>query len=298
MKTHTNLSEQPAYIQTPAFVSEWFLDAIKGIHKVHIATIGETIFPYFTKKKLGFTYVTMPPFALTLGPAFPENTKKKSRHKITGDFLQLLDKYDAVFYNLAPGSIDGQTLENTGYTYLQRQLFIIPAGKTDIVSGYKETLRRNLRKAEKNLKIEPCEEDTLLHLIEKTFARQGSRPPFSTQEYRTLAADKNFRKHLTLTKAVDTSGRAVAAIAILTDKRYAYYFLSGMDPTVKPNLGSTLLIHNAIMQAQSAGLGFHFYGSNLPGVARFMKTFGCEQLTYFAVEKINNPLIKLRKWIR
>src|SRR5262249_11872295 len=89
----------------------------------------------------------------------------------------------------------------------------------------------------------------------------------------------------------DKAGAPMAADILIWDQRTAYSVLGGIRADLrKDSRVGTILLERMIRDAHGRGLDFDFEGSALPGVERFMRSFGGELRPMARVVKICSPV--------
>jgi lipid II:glycine glycyltransferase (peptidoglycan interpeptide bridge formation enzyme) len=91
----------------------------------------------------------------------------------------------------------------------------------------------------------------------------------------------------------ETNDLCAGAFFVYSNKKVIFYF-SATDETAKANGAMPLLIDHFIRKHANAHITLDFEGSNDPGLARFYKSFGANEVTYphYKINKLN-PLFKL-----
>src|SRR5208282_3089264 len=87
------------------------------------------------------------------------------------------------------------------------------------------------------------------------------------------------------------TGEAMAADILIWDRHTAYSILGGIRADLrKDSRVGTILLERMIGEAHGRNLDFDFEGSALPGVERFMRSFGAELRPMTRVVKFRSPL--------
>ena len=165
-------------------------------------------------------------------------------------------------------------------------------------NGFADNIRREIRKAEKVLKVEddhPLED--LILLQDKTFQRQGRSSPGKSELLNRLDSvlvKKNARKFLC---AVDAEGRIHASSYFVFDEKCCYYLIGGGDPELRTSGGSSLLMWEGIKFASSVSDAFDFEGSMIEPIERFFRAFGGTPTPYWRVTKLN-PILSMADYMK
>jgi hypothetical protein len=179
-----------------------------------------------------------------------------------------------------------------GYTY------VIPVAEKDHwAEGAAKSTRKELRRAarevvEQAYRIEENPEARdMLPLIQDTVAAKQARFPqletkFSAwwQAIRAHGAGCGFLLR-------DKNGAPMAADILVWDQHTAYSVLGGIRADLRNDSRvGTILLERMVREAHGRGLDFDFEGSVVPGVERFMRSFGGELRSMCRVVKIRSPL--------
>ena len=179
-----------------------------------------------------------------------------------------------------------------GYTY------VIPATEKDNwAEGAAKSTRKELRRAarevvEQAYRIEenPKAREMLPLVQDTVVARQFRFPHLETkfaawwQAILTQSMGCGFLLR-------DRDGIPMAADILIWDQHTAYSVLGGIRADLRNDSRvGTILLERMIREAHGRGLDFDFEGSVIPGVERFMRSFGGELRPMCRVVKIRSPL--------
>ncbi len=179
----------------------------------------------------------------------------------------------------------------THYTYLLEDISDIAA----VYGDFKGSVRTDIRKAEKSLQIQNCEDIALFYgLCKKSFQKQGLNPSFSLDNLIALDNELKIRDLRKMYIAFDAENNAHAAIYIVYSDRTAHYLIGGSDPDKRQSGAVTLLLWQAIREASEAGLtSFDFEGSMVPSVEFAFRNFGAVQKPFFRISKNSNRFFEV-----
>src|SRR3989338_196840 len=150
----------------PIFSRDWWLDTVcsHGIWDVSIVEKnGEIVasLPYYSKKIYGKSAITMPPLTQTMGPwiKYPPGQKLATKISYEKDILKELisklprfDYFEQNFHHSVTNWLPffwNKFNQTTRYTYIIRDL----SNADRLFSDLRENIRRNIRKAEKELTV-------------------------------------------------------------------------------------------------------------------------------------------------
>jgi len=274
------------------FQQPWWLDAIApgAWDAVTIVKAGKVIgrLPFVRKRLLGLTILTQPLLTQFLGPWIetadgkPQN-RLAHEHQVLAGLVDELPPHD-VFLQHCHHSVTnclafywhGFTLSNS-YTYVLDDL----NDHDKIWAGLRENIRREIRKAERQVSIRPVEDiGTVIALNRMTYERQGMSAPYSTDTVRRLDAACRERGVRRILVAEGADGIAHAAVYLVWDGTSAYYLMGGGDPRLRTSGAMSLLMWEAIKFAGQVARRFDFEGSMLRPVERFFRAFGARQVPY------------------
>ena len=174
--------------------------------------------------------------------------------------------------------------QTTFYTYRIESL----ANMNAVWEGFQNTPRKNIRKAEQSLVVD-CEPDLTqcLDLVRGTYLRQGRRFTVGDDVVSRLdqaCASRNARR---MFFARDAGGVAHAVVYLVWDDQVAYYLMGGRGSASQSNGAQSLALWQAIQFASTVTRAFDFEGSMREPIEKFFRPFGCCQVPYFRVTKMN-----------
>lgn len=292
------------------FQQPWWLDALAPNQwdEVTVEKNGEVVarLPYMVKKKYGLTILSKPPLTQTTGPWLKPSQAKytnqlSEQKELMQELIEKLPPYDyflSTFHysvtNWLPFFWKGFS-QRTAYTYVLEDL-----GDLDMVwKGFRENIRREVRKAEKKVKVRnDLGIDRFIQINEMTFQRQGQSLPYPVQIIKDLDAACVQQNARQMFFAEDADGQIHAAIYIVWDKNSAYYLMGGGDPELRSSGATSLLMWEAIKFAATVTNKFDFEGSMIEPVERFFRAFGAIQKPYFVIEKSGTKRMKLLFYIQ
>lgn len=273
----------------PIFAKSWWLDAVVGKEAWDVAIAEdkqgniEGIWAYCFKKQFGFKRIFMPPFTPYLGPVMLQSVfeneyqQRSAEHRIMASLLaqipecrDIRQKFQPELNNWLPFRWEGFK-QTTTYTYLIRDTHN-PAA---IFDGFKDTLQRQIRKAEK--KVNVFESDNFrnpLKLMQRSVSQQGAS--LNISEAYAEKIDKACQQHQSrlILEAKDETGNLHAALYLVFDQQSMHYLYGGYEQTFADSGAMSLLFWKAIQVASEKGLSFNFEGSMLQGVERYFRSFG------------------------
>jgi hypothetical protein len=282
--------------EVPVFHRPEWLDAVCGNRNswdvVLLEKNGEVIasLPLFYKKK---KIIGQPPLTPYLGPyiKFPEGQKSVTKYRYERNVLEALIgkipdfKYLKMLFlpeikNWLPFYWNGFN-ETTRYTFILDNL-----NKHLNLNEMKPSIRRQIKKASKNIQIEFSDNIESFYNINKlSFERQKMNIPYSLTFLKRL--DQVVKDHRTILFGKDNKENIHAAIYILWDNKRAYYLMGGLNADFQNSGAKPLLFWEAMKYVSSFVLEFDFEGSMIRSIENFFSSFGAKQVPYHLIYKDN-----------
>ena len=294
------IQEQPGTI----FMQPWWLDAVAPGEWGQVQVMnGDTVaarMPYRYTRKFGMKMLTMPPLTQHLGPWFnlPDDAKYSTQlsrqHELCNALLNQLPPFDFFRQRFSTRVTNWLPFYWQQYNQSTQYTYVIP-DITDpevVWSGFNDTARRQVRKAQKQLDITEAGIEEFYNINNLTFERQGMKNPYSLSLMKRLDAACKERDTAKIFKASDSKGNTHAVLYLVWDTDTAYYLMGGGDPELRSSGAASLLMWEAIRFASNRVSQFDFEGSMVQGIERFFRTFGAVQTPYFRITKVNNRLLQ------
>ena len=279
------------------FEQPWWLDAVApGLWGAAEVKRGDKVvarLPYMSRRRLGLTTISQPPFTQTLGPWLAPMEGKYARRvetekKLLTQLVEELPPFDFFRQSLSPALTNWLPFYWAGFEATVRYTYRI-CDLTDldrVRSEFQEHVRRGIKKAQGVVEVVndyPLED--LLRLNEQTYARQGVRSPDSPELVRRLDAACAQRGARRIFGAVDADGRTHAALYVVWDHRTLYALINARDAELQTFGANTLLYWEAIKLAAEVSQVFDFEGSMLEPIEHYFRGFGGRQTPYFSISK-------------
>lgn len=287
----------------PLFLKPWFLRALIGDELV-VSTYQNgnvrAFWPMQRRKIYGLIVLQSPDLVPYTGPWFqyPDDmgdAKRSSEfRKGVKALMKQFPKYHALFGRINPSIVDFLPFHWEGSSVRPRITYRIPADWSieKVEANMKSSNLRNIKKAKELCICEERDTNALWQLSRRTFHRQGLEPHFSADQLKRVyhaCAEKGISRILS---ARDHEGNPHSAVLFVRDERFVYYYFGGSDPDYRNSEALSLLIWEGIKWSRELGLGFDFEGSMHEPVARFFRSWGAQQYTYFEVEEIRSVWVQ------
>ena len=287
------------------FQEGWWLDAAAPgkWDAVEVEEGGTVVarLPFVLRRNRGISVLTQPGLTPTLGPwvaplegASPTKQMAAEKERLAA-LVERLPPHHVFRQNFTPEATNALPFQWAGfdarvrYTYRLEGLDDLDA----VHAGFADTLRRQIRKAQKTVEVGEGELEPFLALQRMTFGRQGLQPP-SEQLVRRLDEAAAARGARRILSATDAAGNTHAAIFVVWDERVAYYLMGGRDDAYANSAAMSLLLWEAIRLASGVSRAFDFEGSMIESIERFFRSFGGRRTPYLRVERDLGPAAGLR----
>ena len=294
--------------RVPVFVRDWFLDTacVGGDWDVVFdEKKGKTIaaMPFFTKRKYGFSFITMPPFVRYMGPLLlSEFSGLKDQHRIYKNLVEQLPEVDSFNQTFEPGVTNWLPFYWQGFSQSTRYTYRLDISDTEAVfNKFALDIRRNIKKADQQVSI--SEEGSVAdfyNVHKMTFDRQGKGVPYPLPVFEKHLNALMERGLARMFFARDEQNRIHAVSCLVHDGDLAYYHLSGGDPALRKSGAGILLVWHIIRYAREAwGVNtFDFEGSMIKNIEQVWHRAGAYQVPYFNVRKSNSGMFRFLERVR
>jgi CelD/BcsL family acetyltransferase involved in cellulose biosynthesis len=298
----------------PIWHQPWWLDATAGDNEWDVLSVIDggqvaATLPYTLVKRRGFTVMSQPPLTQSLGPWFSSAGEKgvpklSMQHKLLGQIADSLPKVDSYRQNWLPEMGNWLPFHWRGFDQTTRYTYRLNLGDggKNLWQNLEGSSRREIRKGGNRNELVAMEVDSLdlvWPVIRNTFERQGRQVPFPRNLLERILVRGSREGAVSLYLARDANETTHAAAVVVRDSVRAYYLLGGTAPGFRTTGGMSLLLWNALQDAQDRGLQiFDFEGSMIEPVERFFRTFGAVQTPYFRVSKDFRKTLRLLRNLR
>lgn len=295
----------------PLFLQHWWMDAVCDDWDVAIAKKGDHVsgvWPYARTQRMGVSLMRNPRLTPYLGPHvfIPADVKESSRdsfeYEAVAELMSAIPNEKVWHLSLQPGFRQAGIFKEHGLQLQVQQTFLIDLTKDEatLFSDLKESLRRNIRTAEKEITIsnEPQYLAQLYEFQKQTLSAKDVQQPYTLAQMQQLydAAAAHNSTALWVAKA---GAEVQAIIWNVWDAERSYYFMGAKNPATDNYRAMAALLWHAIQQARQRGnTCFDLEGSMEPGVERFFRGFGGTRQLYIILRKNTSLLWKLKEMIR
>ncbi len=267
------------------YAYSWYLDIVSEDWDALVDGDYERVFPMPFKQKFGVYLIYQPFFTQQLGII----SKSILTENIVSQFLNAIpSKFNHVEINLnSYNKIDHSNFKIK--TQLNHELDLINSYK-NISKKYSENLRRKLKQTTKSgLFINPSTKpDEIIKLFSQNKGKELKH--LRENDYITLRRLIYFAIHRGSAQVYgvydEKNVLCAGGFFVLANHKMTFLF-SGLSVEGRDLNASAFLLDYVIQRNSGKHLTFDFEGSNNIGLARFYKSFGSEETTYFKII-INN----------
>lgn len=277
---------------------------IIGIYKDEHQLIGG--FFYLNTKKLGLTFLKLPPYTPHCGLFFTSESKNTSSinnfsKEIMNDVCTYFSNQNSSLTVLAFPSkiIDFQPFIWNKYKVIPNYTYRINLENTieNIISNFDSKNRNVINKAIKEEVI--VSENTLSKTeLFNFFINSLNTTNANVYENELKNIFHKFSDESnSFSVEARKNGELLGSVFCVFDKHTCYYLLGGVNKKSGIQGVNNILIQKSIENAKKIGCKiFDFEGSMLKGVEKFFRSFGPELVPYFTVNKATLPLEILLKF--
>lgn len=262
------------------------------------------LWPLPIVEQAGLKRITQPYLTPYLGPVifYPEGQKTASsishEKQVLGELIALLPDYASLDIKCTTALTNGLPFYWAGLNQTTRYTYILN-GLTDnetTFADFKDNVRREVRKAEKQLTISVASSINALFELKKASYQHKKQNlpfglPFVEGTYHTIDTN-NWGQ---IFEAHDEQNHLHASILLVWDHETMYYLLGAADPRYNNSGAMSLLLWQGIQLATEKGLAFNFEGSMIPAIERFFSAFGGTLTPYHHITHERSKLLKLKK---
>ena len=305
---YKNICEQHADL--PLFARTWWLDLVCPDWDAAIVVKGDLvkgIWPYQVEQKMGVTLRRTPLLTPYLGPVvfFPADIKDSNRdsyeHETVSELMKQLPEAPVWFLALQPGLKQAGIFKHAGFTPHVQQTFrvsLLPE-EHQLLSNMKDTLRRNIRQAEKELTItnSPEHRTELYNYYQKTLSRKNKASGYRPETI-NAAIDACIANDAGALWVARENNTILAIVWQVWDKNCSYYLMGAQNPEANGYKAMSLLLWHCMKEAKKRGMAlFDLEGSMDEGVERFFRGFGGQRELFMVLTRNDSRLWRWKQRI-
>lgn len=276
------------------YAYSWYLDCVALRWDALVRNDYEAVFPLVWKRRFLIHYLYQPMFTQQLGVFSEYIPDEKTLHA----FLDAIpSRYRFIEINVNCHN----PVRHPSFEVIPRvnMCLELNAPYETLFHAYHENTRRNVQKALKhNLHVsEDLKTDALLAFYKtNTGIKIPELGEFHYEHLEELIAgllQRNMGKQVGVT---DANGNLFAAGFFIFSGNRIINLLNSTAEEAKVNGAGFLLFDSLIRAHANSGKVLDFEGSMIPGIARFYKSFGAQEQTYWRLRRNNLPWFV--KWIK
>jgi hypothetical protein len=275
------------------YAYSWYLNCVSPNWHALVLNDYDAVMPLTHHKKWGFAYLYQPFFTQQLGVF----SKSVPDAELLQAFIQAIPahfRFTAIQLNESNGAIA------LHYPVKKAKNYLLGLNKpySKIYKAYGSQAKRNIKKAQKmGLGIEgiSAEQAIAFYQSNKGHVTKGVQ----SKHYKLLAhlfTELNMQNKLLVKGVFEANGAMVASAAFVLNKGRIVFILGNTSHKGREMGAMHYLFDHVIMQFAEHQMLLDFEGSEIPGIARFFKSFGSGKTHYFRL-KINK-LPWLLRWLK
>jgi predicted N-acyltransferase len=270
------------------------IEKLKGAEKLPYGIFHRNeligVFPLFRVRYGPMTVLASPLGGVGYGGLLVD----RARHRAVIEHLDsLLQSLDADYIELRASDTWAQSAWATAqYTVKELQTYVLPLNQDpeEAWSNLKKECRTAVRKARKNdVEIGEATDkgflDTYFEMVKETFSKSKRPPPLSQQDYGFVwDVLKPYDRIKVLLARHENQVVAGGIFLRFSDK---IYYWDGASFPAYYSLNANNLLHWTLIEwgANNGLRQYDMMGANIPGIARFKKSFGGELQSYIYAYK-------------
>ncbi len=294
----------------PLFMQPWWLDVVCGQWDAAVTYNGDNVsglWAYPVEQKMGVTMMRTPMLTPYLGPLvfYPADIKKSKldsfEHETVAGLMKQLPDTKVWHLAISPEIKQVGLFKQHKLRTEMQQTFLIDLQEDEatLLANMKETMRRNIKAAEKEITISHSAThlNELFEFHKETLSQKGKELPYTLNDLKRIMDACIANSAATLWVACNAND-VEAIVWQVWDANTSYYFMGGQNPKATNYKAMSLLLWHAMKEAKQQGCKtFDLEGSMDPGVERFFRGFGGERALYMVLLKNDSLLWKAKKMV-
>jgi len=304
----------------PLFMQDWYLDIVcnKQWDVLIFSKDNDCVafFPYYIYKKYSFSSIRPAMFSphqypilnqdyLTKHPKIltHNHTLYHFENEISEYFASALDKMNlsACFFSTTTDFLSITPFVWHRFSACARFTYVLDLTNENIINFFSNTLKRRIRKAERELVISRKEWDLkqIYSVLKTTFTRQKTAIPYSFELFTNIVTTCVKNNCGKLFVCTDKEDNILSVLFMAWDNECAYSLIVGSNYDNQQRDAGTLTQYISIMYAQQIGKKkYDFEGSMLRGVENFFQQFGAERKIYISLTKYYSTIYQILRTIK
>ncbi len=278
--------------QCSLYAQTWYLEALDISFEILACFKKDAVKGGIVLTKDKWTYYINPVMSKYLGIYFypfdgNDYTIESRQREVQNALLEEVKKLGSFEYTFHPNYLNWMPFERAGFKQSSRYTYLIDLNNKNLLEQANARLRNKILNAKQlNYEFRAIDDfNSALHLIEKTFERQGINLPVKREQLINLENTLKANQAIHSIGVYDDSANLLAALCLFYDNKTAYLVWNGMKKEIENGLNEAL-IFEGIVWAQEKGLQtFDFEGSMIPSIESFYRQFGGKLSPYFKIWK-------------
>lgn len=265
------------------YAYSWYLNKVSPNWHALVLNDYDAVMPLTHNKKWGIAYLYQPFFTQQLGVFSKVETDPTFLQSFMGAIPSYF-RFIAIQMNESNGSIA------THYPVKKAKNYLLGLNKpyAKIYKAYGSQAKRNIKKAQKmGLGIETITGSQAISFYKsnKGHVTKGVQPKHY-QLLEQLFSELNDQNKLLVKGVFEPNGNMVGSAAFIVHKGRLVFILGNASHRGREMGAMHFLFDHVILQFADHAMLLDFEGSEIPGIARFFKSFGSSKTHYYRL-KIN-----------
>ena len=280
-------------INSLIYASSWYLDAVSPGWEALVLDDYTAVMPLTKGRKYFLNYLYQPFFTQQLGVF----SKLEIRQEVLQKFIEAIPKK---FRFIEIQLNEKNHLLDERFKVKKTKNYLLNLNKSydKIYKDYNEQAKRNLKKAKKQeieIKTIPHGDIINFYKLHKGIVTKGVKEA-DYQRFSDLMEEAWQRKKLIARAVYNKTNELLAAGLFLSHRNRIIFILGTASESGRDAGAMHFLFDNLIFQFAEHKMVLDFEGSEIPGIARFFKSFGAEKFHYYRLKMNRLPwFIKLIK---
>jgi hypothetical protein len=271
------------------YAYSWYLDLVCPGWEALVEDDYSCVFPLTGNTKWAISYLYQPYFTQQLGCFSPNPI---TEYQVNNFIHAIPKKYRFVEIHLNEQNNFTFSAGNTTRR-INHELDLSPIYE-ELVTGYAQNTRRNLRKAtEMGVSLSRVTRtDELVSLFMENYGKKEGK--LNLTHYETMRSVINYglaHKMGCIRGACSDQGLLSASAFFLFDHERVYLLFAASAAEARENGAMFLLIDRFLSEHAGKSLKLDFEGGNDPNLGRFYKSFGAAEVPYPAIQINRLPMI-------
>ncbi len=264
--------------------------------------------PYFLKKRMGLTYITMPLLTQHNGIWQKKSNSEKAERRISREnklYKQIVDQIEALKISMYQQCFSPDVMNWHPFSwknYRQNTLYTFridhPYQLDEAVRNFSKSTKRNIKAARQVATIHEFDDLELFYQLNThIFSSKKMNNPVSFALLERLYTSCKENNAVKMLCAKDKHDTVCAAILLVYDATTVYSLMSGLQPEKRHLNLVSALDFEGIKFACETGRRYDFEGSMLEGVANYNRAFGAQMKPYYSMKKVLEKRPGIRQYL-